>query len=143
MITLKTSNKALDCIASYGFLSKKDCKGYLESTTLSPLNERNVTALFLTKDTAIVESGYNYIKIIPESTSVNASTITARYKAIARNEMTETLSIAHITIKANRHYKDRKPVGTKYFPCEKHCGHIKENESGKLVFFDFSVTVTD
>lgn len=141
MITLKTSEKALDCIASYGFLSKKDCKGYLESTTLSPINERNITALLKAKDNAIVTSGKNCMRFILNSYVVNASTITAVYRVTAVNHTADSLSRATLTIKANRFYKDKKPIGDKYFPCEKAMGHIRQNESGYLNFYDFAVTI--
>lgn len=139
---IKTSTKALETLSSNRALTKVNCKGYLASHSLSPLNERNLTAIVKAHKDFTLHYGFNTMTFSVVSYSVNSDIISLTYKVDFVNYYTNETSTADLTIKASRHHKMTESVKAqlfKYFPCDKACGHIKENESGVLNFYDLGV----
>lgn len=139
---IKTSNKALETLSSNRALTKVNCRGYLASRSLSPLNGRNLTAIVKHHKDFTLHYGFNTMAFKVVSYSVNADIISLSYKVDFVNYYTNETSTANLTIKASRHHKMAESVKAqlfKYLPCEKPCGHIKQNESGVLNFYDLGI----
>lgn len=139
---IKTSTKAMETLSSSRALTKVNCKGYLASRSLSPLNERNLTAIVKHHKDFILHYGFNTMTFKVVSYSVNADIISLVYKVEFVNYYTNETSTADLAIKASRHHEMTESIYktlTKYFACEKPCGHIKQNESGILNFYDIGI----